>query len=401
MRPDASFARCLRVRLTSADISGITGKANAVGVAFYEFKILNELTLEAVVPQKHWKQLQCLAEQRGDQLELLASYGWSNRFLQLIRRRLFMICFLVYIFMCVFLPTRTLFVLVEGNERVSSKRILASAEALGVSFGASRREMRSEGIKNGLLASIPELQWAGVNTYGCVAVITVRESAYALDTPNGKPICNIIANQDAIVRDIVAYRGAVVCKVGQAVKAGDLLVSGYMDCGTHLLPTVAKAEIYGDTHRQMKAVLADSDLQRGRVLRKTKKYSVIIGKNLIKFYKGSGISDTGCVKMYKEYYWKLPGGFTLPFGIAVEENVYYESHLREPEETSGQDLLINGTIRYLLDTMVSGRILASDTDIQHVEDTLILYGDYYCNEMIGQICDEEIMLEYERYGENT
>lgn len=30
-------------------------------------------------------------------------------------------------------------------------------------------------MKNALLSAIPELQWAGVNTYGCRAVISVRE----------------------------------------------------------------------------------------------------------------------------------------------------------------------------------------------------------------------------------
>ena len=35
--------------------------------------------------------------------------------------------------------------------------------------------IRSEKVKNSLLQRIPQLQWAGINTDGCVAVISVRE----------------------------------------------------------------------------------------------------------------------------------------------------------------------------------------------------------------------------------
>ena len=76
--------------------------------------------------------------------------------------------------LAMYLPSRVLFIRVEGNMQIPDRQILAAAEECGIRFGASRREVRSEKVKNALLSSVPQLQWAGVNTAGCVATISVR-----------------------------------------------------------------------------------------------------------------------------------------------------------------------------------------------------------------------------------
>ena len=46
---------------------------------------------------------------------------------------------------------------VEGNSAVASVDIIDAAQNAGLGFGASRRAVRSEKVKNALLASIPDL----------------------------------------------------------------------------------------------------------------------------------------------------------------------------------------------------------------------------------------------------
>ena len=84
----------------------------------------------------------------------------------------------------------------------------------------------------------------------------------------------------------------------------------------------------------------------------SKKYAVIIGKKRINFYKGSGISDTSCDKMYLENYVTLPGGFILPIAIATEVWTQYSfDDVTDPAAPSAfADLFLAGMMR-------SGRIL--------------------------------------------
>ena len=124
-----------------------------------------------------------------------------------------------------------------------------------------------------------------------------------------------------------------------------------------------------------------------------KKYSVIIGKKRINFYKGSGISDASCDKMYSESYVTLPGGFKLPIIIVTETVTYYEND----EVTLSKPSLSQFASRYLTQQMVAGtvdyrwEIDASDDQLYTLE------GKYACTEMIGQVRSEEIIKPYEQH----
>ena len=82
---------------------------------------------------------------------------------------------MLLLFFSVWLPSRVLFIEIQGNDTLSAQSILEEAKDCGIIMGASRRFVRSQQVKNTLLDKLPQLQWAGVETIGCVAVITVRE----------------------------------------------------------------------------------------------------------------------------------------------------------------------------------------------------------------------------------
>jgi hypothetical protein len=49
------------------------------------------------------------------------------------------------------------------------------------------------------------------------------------------------------------------------------------------------------------------------------RYSILLGKKRINFYKGSGIYDGSCVKMVSQYHLTLPGDYVLPVTVVKEE----------------------------------------------------------------------------------
>ena len=94
----------------------------------------------------------------------------------------------------------------------------------------------------------------GVNTSGCVATVSVRERTDPEVTEQDSAVSNIVASRDGFIVSATVTRGNFLCRVGQSVKAGQVLISGYTDCGICIQATRAEGEIYAQTSRDFAAV---------------------------------------------------------------------------------------------------------------------------------------------------
>ncbi len=386
-----SFAGMVRLRISTASVANLITKINNAGIDLIDVVSTDDLTIEATVLRKDIYSLKEIAEKNGETVKTVNKTGlyWIGQHIK--QRKLLILVIALIMLLTVFLPTRILFVRVEGNAQIPSNYIIEVADSSGVTFGASRREVRSEKIKNMLLEKIPELQWTGINTYGCVAVISVRERSITntIDKPGN--VCNIIASQDGIIEQCTVLRGSSMCKVGQSVNKGQVLISGYIDCGRYIKAVKAEAEVYARTLRKLKAITPTERCVRGNVTESKTLYSLLFGKKLIKLSQDSGISPSGCVKMYETRYLTLPGGFRLPLALVIEQHHNYASQTECTVETDSCQWMYDFSEKYLLNHMIAGKIISSDLDINSADGYLTLQGRYICSELIGQVKSEEII----------
>ena len=268
---------------------------------------------------------------------------------------------------------------------------METAEQCGIRFGASRREVRSEKVKNKLLALIPELQWAGVNTAGCVAVISVNERSMADQKEPISGVSSIVAVRDGIIRECTVTKGNPLCKVGQAVKAGEILVSGYTDCGISIKVTQAEADILAQTQHILTAMTPTNVSARTQIREENTRYSIVFGKKLINFYNDSGISDATCVKMYDIAYLTLPGGFELPVALVKERLIYYNFKDVSLTDDESFDWMEDFSKSYIQQQMIAGQILQEQASMELDNGICRLRSQYQCLEMIGRIQHEGII----------
>lgn len=391
MRLGNQLSGSMDVELTSADIAGALSAMSDAGIAAYHTAQQDDLTVRLTIRRGDFKTLARMAERRGENLRVLGRYGLYWLVKGLLGRPVLLVGMAILLVLVTFLPTRVLFVQVEGNVNIPSKLILEQAELCGIGFGASRREVRSEKMKNALLGAIPELQWAGINTAGCVATISVTERSQMEQEAEKPGVSSIVAAQDGIIREFTVLKGNGLCRVGQAVQAGQVLVSGYTDCGICIQATRAEAEIYAETQRSVTAVTPDAGTVRGERVRQEKKYGVLIGKKRINFYQDSRILDGSCVKMYSESYLTLPGGLQLPVAIVEEVWTYYDRWTGNASQEQAQAVLQRFSEQYLPSQMVAGRVLSWNETVSQVPGGFQLNGQYACLEMIGREQSEEII----------
>ena len=385
-----SLAGQLRMEITSADTPGFLDAMYKADIHVMDAEPEEELILRFTLRREDRKKVEALCEKRGDSLKCIGHRGlyWLGK--RLLRRPVLLVGMALLVYLMVWIPTHVFFIQVEGNSGVPERFILEAAEKSGIRFGASRREVRSERMKNALLEAVPELQWAGVNTYGCVAVISVREKSIAEPSEQEKIVTSIVAASDGVILSATATAGSLLCQPGQAVVEGQVLISGYTDCGLSIQATRASGEIYARTMHMFTVIAPAEYMTRGDVGSKSIRYSLLIGKKRINLWKDSGISGATCGRMYDEYYITLPGGFQLPVALVKETVTEYECETvsRIPENAEAAMMEFAGD--YLLTQLIAGNLETSHAAYSRKGAADVLEVTFLCTEMIGRQKAEEI-----------
>ena len=388
MMPRFSEERII-LECRTPDIGVLLRKIAQEEITIHDSQICDAVTVRFTIRSRDFQRLEELIALRGDTVKVLRRTGVIVKLRQLSHRPvlilgLFMVCFLVF-----YLPARILFIEVEGNKKIPASQIMEAAERSGLSFGTIRRQIRSEQLKNQLLETIPQLKWAGVNTYGCRAVITVKErDIYDESQEEKQQVTNIAALRDGIILNCTATKGTALCTPGQAVQEGQILISGYTDCGLVTLSGRAEGEVIAATNRSVIAIIPAKIMIRECTEEKICRYSLIIGKKQINFFNCSGISGASCVKMKTEYVLTLPGGFSLPLKLIK----FTIQNLSASEQKVGnvEEQLRSFSATYLNSQMISGSVLQKSEVVAESEDLFSLTGIYACRENIGFSQGEEI-----------
>lgn len=379
------------LRLTCADVCKALQALTDSNLILLHTEMESELSVLVTLSFGDYKKAVKVLKKYGAKCELLSHRGLPSMLLNLKNRVIILAGCLILIILTLWLPSRIFFWDVSGNISLPDNYIISLAQEEGLTFGCKRADIRNDKFKNQLLARIPQLEWIGITTSGCVATISVSESQpqpEPFDDENA--MGNIIAVCDGIVNSVTATKGNPICKPGQAVQKGEILISGYQDLGLVLRHSGAAGEVYASTYRVIEGSTLVSGEERAAFQMVSKKISLQIGKKLIKFSKDSGISHTSCVKMYKERYITLPGDFRLPISWVVETQYIYEmtDHILSEADC---DWLEGAVKTYLQNQMLAGTILYGDLSLEQTDNACRFTAAYGCHEQIGINIIEEIL----------
>ena len=385
-----SMEGTIKVELTGAEPERTLRIINEQGIRLYRIQRSGELTVWFRCARQDRNAIHKICQKRGDNVSFSEEQGIFWLVADFFRRPVLAISLAVLFFLTIFLPTTVLFYQVEGNERIPEQQILEAAQKCGIQFGAARREVRSERMKNALLSTMPELQWAGINTSGCTGIISVRERQPESETVVSSGIRHIVAARDGYITDCTVVQGSAMCEPGQVVREGQILVSGYTDCGICVKVSDAIGEIMAQTDRRFCGWTPDQMEVRHGSSDARSRYSLILGKKRINLWKGSGISTATCGRMYEEYCMTLPGGFQLPVKLAVETLTDSTISVEPVSEEKISVSFMAFARSSVLNQMVAGSILRDEQQIVQGSGRFELNGRFSCQEMIGMVIREEI-----------
>ena len=186
-----------------------------------------------------YRRLRPLARRAGVRMRIREKHGIFHRFRHR-RLRAGVICgTFLFLLLLQLLSSRIWIIRIVGNDTVSEDKIREVLASDGIREGSSFAAVDLTSLRLTSLQKLPELTWLGVHQSGSILTVEVTERASEPPTEDTSP-ANIIAACDGIVLRIDTLRGQAVVNAGDAVRKGDLLISGITE--SKVGPTLKRAE---------------------------------------------------------------------------------------------------------------------------------------------------------------
>lgn len=394
------FRGCRRLRIEGCEPERCLDRLARNHITFWDIRKLDEFTVLLTVYRADAPEAEELCKLLQCDVTVTALRSFRGDFYGLGRRWALLLGMVGVIAAMIVLPQYVIALDVEGCRTVEPSQVLRVLEEEGVGFGTWGQSIDNEQLRNRVLQRIPELRWMAVNRSGLRATVLVAERDEVPPMLDRRDrVTSLVACADGVVTQVRALNGQALCRPGDAVVKGQVLISGLMDVERIVVPTRALGEVYADTRRPF-SVLTPVD--RVRITPRGVKgrcFYLCVGRKRIKICGSSGIFIEDCVKMIRREALQLPGGYPVPISLCIETYYRADEAPASLSEDAAAELLHAAVLRRMARELVAGTINDSRTTLASADGCYTLTETLYCREMIARSTEIPI-LELEQHGTN-
>ena len=369
-----------RLRLRGSEREKLLERCRAAGLRLERLEAEDALTLCLQIRAEQLPQLRQIAGELGFETELLSLRG-GRKGLRRLGRRWALAAGLLGALALLLLSQLFIWqIRVQGCQRLTQGQVLRALAACGVEPGSFVPGVRQEPVRSRMLAELPELEWMTVNISGSRATVLVRERREKPEIAGESPR-EIRAARAGILRSMTVLEGVALVQPGDAVLAGELLVSGVaesLSAPPRLLQ--ARAEIRADTWRELVSVCPLEALQTRENGATERGYALLFGKKLLPLGKNWGKGLDECDKIVHEYTLGIDGLFSLPLGLrqALRRQRVPDGGITQRCEEMKRALLQR------LETEIDGEVLDYSFSEGQSNGLLVVTLQAHCCENIAQ-----------------
>lgn len=381
--------------------------------------VRRENAIQMEIDAENFKKLRPLVRKTHVKIHILNRHGPAFFFYRHKRRWWFLLGMTVFAGMIYILSLFVWQIDIDGNRKYTDALILQALAKMDVKTGCRKSEIDLPKIEEELRIMYNEITWVSASIAGTKLQIELREGDLKISgssgggqtgnvkrvenrennpkTQNGESEidlpANLVADEDAIITNLVVRRGTVAVRYGDEVKKGDVLIEGkvYIYNEDETLKKVDYLTAEGDVFGKYQE-LYEKHYQRKHEVRSYtgKNYRelgvVIVGKSfclpvweniLKKQLEENTLSE---VWSWKKQF-RLTPTFYLPFALEYTEYVPYENVVEEYTDEVIKKMAEEELQKYLNELekkgvqIISNSVTISlDADGGHVKGTLILDG---------------------------
>ena len=146
------------------------------------------------------------------------------------KRKVFAIC-LAVCFISLFMTTRFIWSFsIDGNRTMTEDIFVDFLRQENISYGTPAYQIDTDALEKKLRDQFSYITWASFQVDGTRLCLTVKENQttneQTTDQTDEKHPFDLCASVDGTVKNMVTRNGTPMVKIGDAVKAGDVLISG-------------------------------------------------------------------------------------------------------------------------------------------------------------------------------
>ena len=311
-------------------------------------------------------------------------YGAIKKF---IRRPIALVCSTLFLLVFILSSFVVWDIRIEGVESELHDEIYQELESAGLSVGKFWASIDKSEVENQLLLNSETVSWININRRGTVAYIkVVRKLIYEeMETPTG--YANVVAERDCVIEEIRVKNGYALVKVGETVKAGQILISGVFPSELGGGLCYADGVVIGRYSGSTSLIQQRYDEEKELVARGCESYSIkIFGFSLKVFKKYRNLpNEYDIIKDIRQVH--LPNGRGLPFSVI--KNFYVEYEMLERRYTDDEIVkLAHSELREALSRELEGRELVRiKTSAKFVGEDYFVESEYVCRANVGKTVD--------------
>ena len=241
-------------------------------IHLWDVRIQRERRVTARVSISGFRLIRPVARKTGCRVRLLKKRGLPFVFSKYRRRKAFFAGAVLFFVLINVLASFVWSIEITGNEKLDTVFLENALAANGIKTGALKYRIDTRRAVDRMMLEIGRLSWISINIKGTKVKVQVRERK---DIPEIVPRhipCDIVAQKDGIIRQVIAKEGIEAVAEGDTVKKGQVLISGRVPVKgdekyrlVHALGTVRARTWYEDEAPVM--FTRTETLRTGRVIR--------------------------------------------------------------------------------------------------------------------------------------
>lgn len=259
------------------------------------------------------------------------------------KRKIFAICLLSIVLMLTITSNYIWNIEIISDGTIDETEIISMLEQEGLGIGKLKGKIDTKKIINNIRLNRNDIAWIGINIEGTNARVEIIKSTEKPQIVADDEYCSIISDKEGIITKINAQNGTTAVKVGDLVRVGTPLVSGWLEGKyTGIRYVHARADIEAKVWHTKKEKAYYNQVISVPTGKKENKYSVNFNNFKINFYKRvSNFENYDTINESKKV--KLFSNFYLPIELKKTTNYEYE----QKQVTYTEEELVNMTVSKL------------------------------------------------------
>ncbi len=198
-------------------------------VTIWNLKRNSNISLMLNVRINEFKEVCKIAKKTGCKIKIKNKKGMPFLLHRYKKRKIFLIL-LLFVLIIIGLSSNFVWnvdISIEDNQELANIR--ENIESAGLKTGVLKSKIDTKEIINKIRLEREDVAWIGIELKGTNAIVKVVKADEKPEIVDESEYCNIVADKTGIITKISAQEGTANVKVGDTVKAGDVLINGWME----------------------------------------------------------------------------------------------------------------------------------------------------------------------------